>query len=124
MSARRLLLVEDNDDSREMMTRRLERRGYTVRTARDGVEAAAMARAEKPELMLLDLSLPRVDGWEVARTLRADPALADLAIIALTAHAMGGQRERALEAGCDEFATKPVDFPALIALIELLLPPQ
>lgn len=83
-----------------------------------------MVRAEPPELMLLDLSLPRMDGWEVARTLRTDPALAALPIIALTAHAMGGERDRALAAGCTEFATKPVDFPALIALIERLLPAE
>ncbi len=122
MSAGRLLLVEDNEDSRVMLTRRLQRRGFAVRTAEDGVEAVAMVRAEAPELLLLDLSLPHMDGWEVARTLRADPALAGLPIIALTAHAMDGQRDRALAAGCDEFATKPIDFPALIALIARLLP--
>lgn len=105
-----------------MLTRRLQRRGFAVRTAEDGVEAVAMVRAEAPELLLLDLSLPHMDGWEVARTLRADPALAGLPIIALTAHAMDGQRDRALAAGCDEFATKPIDFPALIALIARLLP--
>ncbi|MEZ4269612.1 MAG: response regulator [Myxococcota bacterium] len=104
-----------------MLTRRLERRGYAVRTAEDGLAAVAAVREERPELMLLDLSLPGMDGWTVARTLRDEAEFADLPIIALTAHAMAGQRERAIEAGCDDYATKPVEFAALIEAIEALL---
>ncbi|MCB9729605.1 MAG: response regulator [Deltaproteobacteria bacterium] len=104
-----------------MLRRRLERRGYAVSTAADGVEALESVRAACPDLLLLDLSLPRLDGWDVARELRTEQRFHDLPIVALTAHAMRGERERALGAGCDAFATKPVDFAALVATIDHLL---
>jgi two-component system, cell cycle response regulator DivK len=117
----RVLLVEDNEANRDMLGRRLQRRGYEVAVAADGGAALEQARALRPDLVLLDLSLPVLDGWTVARMLKADAATASIPVIALTAHAMAGDRERALAAGCDDFATKPVDFEALLAAIEVLL---
>jgi CheY-like chemotaxis protein len=117
----RLLLVEDNEMNRDMLSRRLERRGYQVLIAVDGQQGLDLAAAEKPELVLLDMSLPVVDGWEVARRLKADPALKNIPVIALTAHAMSGDRERALESGCDDYDTKPVELPRLLQKIEALL---
>jgi two-component system cell cycle response regulator DivK len=117
----KLLLVEDNEMNRDMLSRRLERRGYQVVIAVDGQQGLDMARSEKPELLLLDMSLPIVDGWEVARQLKADAATRAVPIIALTAHAMSGDRERALEAGCDDYDTKPVELPRLLEKIETLL---
>ncbi len=117
----KVLLVEDNEMNRDMLSRRLAKRGYEVITAVDGQQGLDMASAETPGLILLDMSLPEVDGWEAARRLKRDPATRDIPIIALTAHAMGGVREKCLEAGCDEFDTKPVDFKRLLGKIEALL---
>jgi CheY-like chemotaxis protein len=122
MSETRLLLVEDNELNRDMLSRRLLRAGYTTLIAVDGAEALAVIEAEQPSLVLLDMNLPVVDGWTVCQRVRANPDLADTPIIALTAHAMTADREKALAAGCDDYATKPIDFPALIAKIQKLLP--
>ena len=116
----RILLVEDHEMNRDMLRRRLERAGYEVDLAEDGEEALARA-AHFPALILMDLSLPHMDGWEATRRLKADAATARIPVIALTAHVMAGDRERALDAGCDEFETKPVEFARLCAKIEALL---
>lgn len=120
----RILLVEDNPDNRDMLARRLRRKGHEVSVAVDGVEALSTARAEKPELVLMDLSLPVMDGWEATRQLKADPATEAILVIALTAHAMQGDRERALDAGADDYDTKPVELPRLLKKIEALLPSE
>jgi len=117
----RILLVEDNDMNRDMMSRRLQRKGYEVLMAADGMQAILMAESEAPDLILLDMSLPVIDGWEAARRLKASPSTAAVPIIALTAHAMAGDREKALAAGCDDYDAKPVDFPQLVAKIDALL---
>ena len=117
----KILLVEDNELNRDMLSRRLIRRGYEVVMAFDGEEALANAVSEQPDLILMDMSLPKIDGWEATRRLKADPSLCAIPVIALTAHAMAGDRERALEAGCDEFDTKPVEFDRLLAKMERLL---
>ena len=117
----KILLVEDNELNRDMLSRRLIRRGYEVVMAGDGAEALTSAARERPDLILLDMSLPTMDGWEAARRLKADSALRDIPVIALTAHAMSGDRERALDAGCDEFDTKPVEFDRLLSKMEHLL---
>ena len=113
-----ILLAEDDELSRQMLSWRLERRGYHLLLAQDGPECLALARRASPSLILLDLSLPKLDGLTVARHLKADPATAAIPIIALTAHAMGGDRERALAAGCDDYDTKPVEFARLVEKIE------
>jgi two-component system cell cycle response regulator DivK len=117
----KILLVEDNEMNRDMLSRRLERKGFAVVMAEDGKAGVALAASEAPDLILLDMSLPLVDGWEVARQIKAGPTTKSIPIIALTAHAMAGDRERALEAGCDEYDTKPVEFPRLLAKIEAIL---
>jgi CheY-like chemotaxis protein len=117
----KILLVEDNEMNRDMLSRRLERRGYQVVIAVDGVEGVRMAQAEAPALILMDMSLPVLDGWEATRQIKAAPATRGIPIIALTAHAMSGDREKAIEAGCDDFDTKPVDLPRLLAKIDALL---
>ena len=117
----KILLVEDNEMNRDMLSRRLERRGYQVVIAVDGVEGVRMAEAEAPALILMDMSLPVLDGWEATRQIKAAPATGGIPIIALTAHAMSGDREKAIEAGCDDFDTKPVDFTRLVEKIEALL---
>ena len=117
----RLLLVEDNEMNRDMLTRRLERKGYEITTAVDGAEGVQKAKSENPDLILMDLSLPNVDGWEATRMLKASPETKHIPVIALTSHAMAGDRDRSLEAGCDEYDTKPVDFYRLLSKIELLL---
>ena len=117
----RILLVEDNEANRDMLCRRLQRRGFEVVMAGDGDEGLEKARSLAPDLVLLDLGLPMLDGWTVARVLKAEVATSSIPVIALTAHAMTGDRERALAAGCDEFATKPVDFEALLAAMGTLL---
>ncbi len=116
-----LLLVEDNEMNRDMLSRRLEKRGFTVRLAVDGAEGVALAQQTLPDLILMDMSLPILDGWEATKALRADPVTQHIPVIALTAHAMDGERSRALEAGCDDFDTKPVDLPRLLEKIEHLL---
>jgi two-component system cell cycle response regulator DivK len=117
----KILLVEDNEMNRDMLSRRLERRGYQVVIAVDGAEGVRMAQAEVPALILMDMSLPVLDGWEATRQIKAAPATGAIPIIALTAHAMSGDREKAIEAGCDDFDTKPVDLPRLLAKIAALL---
>ena len=117
----RILLVEDNEMNRDMLSRRLERRGYEVIVAVDGEEGVARAKAEAPDVVLMDLSLPGIDGWEATRQLKAADATRSIPVLALTAHAMAGDREKALEAGCDEYDTKPVDLPRLVDKIEGLL---
>ena len=117
----KILLVEDNEMNRDMLSRRLERRGYQVVIAVDGAEGVRMAEAEAPALILMDMSLPVLDGWEATRQIKAAPATGGIPVIALTAHAMSGDREKAIEAGCDDFDTKPVDLPRLLAKIDALL---
>jgi two-component system, cell cycle response regulator DivK len=118
--AARILLVEDNDMNRDMLSRRLERKGYQVDVAVDGQQAVERASA-RPQLVLLDMSLPVLDGWAVAGRLKGDADTREIPIIALTAHAMIGDREKAIAAGCDDYETKPIDFPRLVAKIEALL---
>ena len=117
----KILLVEDNEMNRDMLSRRLQRRGYEVLTAVDGESGLALTRAESPVLVLMDMSLPGIDGWEATRRLKADPATRGIAVIALTAHAMAGDREKALAAGCDDFDIKPIDLDRLLGKIEALL---
>ena len=119
----KILLVEDNELNRDMLSRRLVRRGHEVAMAVDGAQALAAALSESPALVLMDMSLPVIDGWEATRRLKADPALRGIPVIALTAHAMSGDRERALEAGCDDFDTKPIEFERLLAKIDALINP-
>ena len=121
MTMAKLLLVEDNEMNRDMLSRRLARRGYEVVVAEDGEAGIRMAVSESPALILMDLSLPGLDGWEAARRIKADPATRGIAVIALTAHAMAGDRERALAAGCDDFDTKPVELERLLGKIAALL---
>jgi CheY-like chemotaxis protein len=117
----KILLVEDNEMNRDMLSRRLVKRGYEVVVAVDGQEGVEKARSEAPALVLMDMSLPVLDGWEATRALRADPATRAIPIIALTAHAMAGDREKALAAGCDDFDTKPIELERLLGKIEALL---
>ena len=116
-----ILLVEDNELNRDMLSRRLARQGYQVVLAVDGGEAIARARDSAPDLILMDLSLPVIDGWEATRRLKADEATRRIPVIALTAHAMAGDREQAMAAGCDDFDTKPVELPRLLEKIAALL---
>ena len=117
----RILLVEDNELNRDMLSRRLARKGFDVVTAADGEEGLSRALSDSPDLILMDLNLPVLDGWEAARRLKADPRTKSIAVVALSAHAMSEHRDRALEAGCDDFDTKPVDLPRLLGKIEALL---
>ena len=118
----KILLVEDNEMNRDMLSRRLARKGFDVSLAVDGAEGVAKARAEKPDLILLDMSLPVLDGWEAARQLKGAADTRAIPIIALTAHAMAGDREKALEAGCDDYDTKPIELPRLLEKMAALLP--
>ena len=115
---RRILLVEDNEANWDMLSRRLTRRGYVVTIARDGDEGVRRARSDLPDLILMDMSLPVMDGWEATRTLKADGTTRHIPIIALTAHAMSNDRQKASEAGCDDFHAKPVDLARLLSQIE------
>ena len=117
----KILLVEDNEMNRDMLSRRLLRKGYEVLLAMDGGEGVAMAREKSPDLILMDMSLPVVDGWEATRRLKAEPGTRGIPVIALTAHAMAGDEEKARSAGCDDFDTKPVELPRLLTKIEALL---
>ena len=117
----KILLVEDNEMNRDMLSRRLERKGYEVAIAVDGGEGVSMARTAGADLILMDMSLPVLDGWEATRQIKASPETSAIPVIALTAHAMAGDRERALEAGCDDYDTKPIEFPRLMSKIEALL---
>lgn len=121
MSEPLILLVEDREDNRVLARKLLERAGFRVVEATDGREALEQVAAQRPDLVLLDMSLPLVDGWTVARTLRQSPEFANLPIVALTAHAMDGDRERVLEAGCDEFLTKPIEVAKFIPTIRRIL---
>ena len=118
---RRILLVEDNEMNRDMLSRRLVRQGYDVVLALDGEAGVALAAAVRPDLILMDVSLPGIDGWEATRRIRGEPALRHTPIIALTAHAMTGDREAATAAGCDDYDTKPVELSRLLAKMRLLL---
>ena len=118
----KILLVEDNELNRDMLKRRLERRGHEISIAVDGAEGVEKATNEKPDLILMDLNLPILDGWEATRHLKSDPATKTIPIIALTAHAMSDDRQRALDAGCDEYETKPVELPRLLKKMEAMLP--
>jgi CheY-like chemotaxis protein len=120
--APKILLVEDNELNRDMLTRRLQRRGYAVVVAVDGIEGIALAEREAPDLILMDMSLPGVDGWEATTRLKRSPATRAIPVIALTAHAMASDRAQALAAGCDDFDTKPVELARLLGKIEALLP--
>ena len=117
----KILYVEDNEDNIYMLKSRLIRAGYTVVVAADGAQGVAMAASERPDLVLMDLSLPVLDGWEAARRIKAAPETNRIPIIALTAHAMAGDQEKALAAGCDDFDTKPVDMPRLLGKIHALV---
>jgi len=117
----KVLLVEDNEMNRDMLSRRLERKGFSVVFALDGQAAVNLANSERPDLILMDMSLPVMDGWEATRQIKANAKLKAIPIIALTAHAMSGDREKALKVGCEEYDTKPVDFPRLIDKINALL---
>jgi two-component system cell cycle response regulator DivK len=117
----KILLVEDNEMNRDMLSRRLMRKDYTVVIAVDGRQGVDMAIAERPDLVLMDMSLPVMDGWTATQTLKANPDTAGIPVIALTAHAMSGDREKALAAGCDDYDTKPVDLPRLLEKMRALL---
>ncbi len=119
----KILIVEDNEMNRDMLSRRLIRRGYEVEIATDGEAGVEAARRARPDLVLMDMSLPVIDGWEATRRLKADPATAAIPVIALTAHAMAGDRERALAVGCDDYDTKPIDLPGLLGKIARLISP-
>ena len=117
----RVLVVEDNEMNRDMLSRRLQKRGYEVLIAEDGAQGLARAAADLPDLILMDMSLPEVDGWEATRRLRAAEATAKIPIIALTAHAFSDDRDKALAAGCDDFDTKPIELPRLLEKMEKLI---
>lgn len=116
-----VLLVEDHEELWDFLSRRLQRRGFDVSVAKDGQEGLDKARELHPDVMLLDMNLPILDGWSVARALKADPATANIPIVAITAHAMSGDKQKAIDAGCDEYHPKPVQFAQLLAQIEALL---
>jgi two-component system cell cycle response regulator DivK len=120
----KILIVEDNEENRDSLSRRLQRRGFDVILAEDGKAGLAMAQADKPDLVLMDMNMPEMDGWEATRQIKAAPETKDLPVIALTAHAMSGDRERALGVGCADYHTKPVDFSKLLAQIEAILQGQ
>jgi CheY-like chemotaxis protein len=117
----RILLVEDNETNRDMLTRRLAKRGYEVLIAVDGIEGVDRAAAEQPDLILMDMSLPRIDGWEATQRIKAAMATQNIPVIALTAHAMAGDRQKALDAGCDDYDSKPVEIERLVSKMQALL---
>lgn len=117
----KILVVEDNEINRDMMVRRLQRRGYTIVIAVDGQQGVALTRSEKPDLVLMDMSLPILDGWEATRQIKEDQTIKQIPVVGLTAHAMVGDRDKALQAGCNDYATKPVEFEKLIELINRLI---
>jgi CheY-like chemotaxis protein len=117
----KILLVEDNEMNRDMLTRRLERKGFEVVIAVDGQAGIDMAASSNPDIILMDLSLPVIDGWEATRQIKANPATQPIPVIALTAHAMAGDEQKALEAGCDNYDTKPIDLKRLLGKIDKLL---
>ncbi len=115
----KLLLVEDNEMNRDMLSRRLVKRGYEVIIAVNGLEGVSKAKSELPDLILMDMSLPEMDGWQATKEIRKDPSIKAIPVIALTAHAMSGDKERAMEAGCDDYETKPIEFDRLLGKIRL-----
>jgi len=117
----KILLVEDNEMNRDMLSRRLQRKGYEIVIAVDGQQAVTMAASESPALILMDMSLPIFDGWEATRRIKAADETRNIPVIALTAHAMAGDREKSLEAGCDDYDTKPIELPRLLEKMETLL---
>jgi CheY-like chemotaxis protein len=117
----RILVVEDNEENRDALTRRLQRRGFEVIGATDGKAGVEKAKSEKPDLVLMDMNMPELDGWEATKQIKTDPDTQGVPVIALTAHAMQGDRERALSVGCSDYHTKPVEFPKLISQIEAIL---
>jgi CheY-like chemotaxis protein len=117
----KILVVEDNEENRDSLSRRLQRRGFVVVMAADGRIGVEMAKVEKPDLILMDMNMPEVDGWEATRQIKADSALSKVPVIALTAHAMSSDRARALDAGCTDYLTKPIEFTKLLSLIESIL---
>jgi two-component system, cell cycle response regulator DivK len=117
----KILIVEDNEMNRDMLSRRLVRRGYHIVIAVDGEQGVAAAKAERPDLILMDMSLPVIDGWEATRRVKAEPQTRGIPVIGLTAHAMAGDREKVIDAGCDDYDTKPVELPRLLQKIEALL---
>jgi two-component system cell cycle response regulator DivK len=121
--AAKILLVEDNELNRDMLSKRLQRKGYEVTIAVDGQEGLSLARSSTPHLILMDMSLPIMNGWEATEQLKANPQTKHIPVIALTAHAMVGDREKALQSGCDDYDTKPVEFTRLLEKIEKLLIP-
>jgi CheY-like chemotaxis protein len=120
----KILLVEDNEMNRDMLSRRLERKGHSVSLANDGAEGLSKARSDSPDLILMDMSLPVIDGWEATRQLKADETLRHIPVIALTAHAMASDEQKAREAGCDDFDTKPIELTRLLDKIQALLHPK
>ena len=118
----KILLVEDNEMNRDMLSRRLKRRGYEVAIAVNGAEGVALASSDTPDLILMDMSLPVMDGWEATKNIKADPNTKSIPVIALTAHAMSGDREKALQAGCDDYDTKPIELSRLLTKIKTFLP--
>ena len=118
----KILIVEDNEMNRDMLSRRLERRGFAIVMAMDGQQGVEMTRSEKPDLILMDMSLPVMDGWAATQAIKADPELSKIPVIALTAHAMAGDREKAMAAGCDDYDTKPIELPRLLEKIGKFLP--
>lgn len=117
----KILLVEDNEMNSDMLSRRLQRKGHAVLIAMDGAQGVELAQSENPDLILMDMSLPVLDGWEATQQLKAAPETSGIPIIALTAHAMAGDREKCIEVGCDDYETKPVDFSRLLGKIQVLL---
>jgi two-component system, cell cycle response regulator DivK len=117
----KILVVEDNEINRDMMVRRLQRRGYTIVTAVDGQQGIDMTQSETPDIVLMDMSLPIVDGWEATRQIKSNPSVRHIPVVGLTAHAMVGDRDKAINAGCDDYATKPVEFEKLVELINRLI---
>jgi CheY-like chemotaxis protein len=120
----RVLLVEDNEMNRDMLSRRLSKRGFDVLMAADGAEGVVMAKTELPDLILMDMSLPVLDGWGATRQIKAETSTRNIPLIALTAHAMAGDRDKALEAGCDDYDTKPIELPRLLEKMERLMCPK
>jgi len=118
----KILIVEDNEMNRDMLSRRLERRGFAIVMAVDGQQGVEMTRSERPDLILMDMSLPVMDGWAATQAIKADPELSKIPVIALTAHAMAGDREKAMAAGCDDYDTKPIELPRLLEKIGKFLP--
>ena len=117
----KILIVEDNEENRDSLSRRLQRRGFEVVMADGGKLGVSMAQSEKPDLILMDMNMPDLDGWEATRQIKAIEGFGEVSVLALTAHALAGDKERALEAGCADYHTKPIDFPKLLAQIEALL---